>query len=386
MPPRDQSKEYGRRLYVSDREYPDHMKRPTDKALDVLFQLPHSENKKPYAEDSYEEMEYLLSPPFATWDWDWPWWDFPWLPKGGVPEPWEPPWILVFGCVLELGTCWCPDETKCFSLWCSHDVIGAEVVTRGDPGDAGRYAVSVTDSEICIAAIDTDDLGFRVRVFMSTDVGNSKVFGEWESSLITECDEDDCVQCINGGPVMAWGGSNPTLVNENTNVNFTFSGGTPPFDWFVTGSGATWAQPTTNDRSNTLNVASGACGCLKMDVEDACGRRMSIDDPAVSSVRVVENSAYSGYFGGETTDFLPCPAQAWADSATNQACDSACYQHDWSKNGPFYSGSCPQSCSCTDPVITHSETDAGCRFTCTHQAGARAVRQCNIQIREWRCT
>jgi hypothetical protein len=61
--PKLTDRDYGRRLYVSGKEYQTQMREVTDKAK--LDQKPFhlSELKKPYATDSYEEMEYNLSWP-----------------------------------------------------------------------------------------------------------------------------------------------------------------------------------------------------------------------------------------------------------------------------------------------------------------------------------
>ena len=130
-PPKPTEREYGRRLYVSGLTYQGQIRKPTDKAFDDLYKLPHSENKKPYMEDSYEEMEYFLSPPFG-FPWNFPDFDAPWAPKG---QPWAPPWLLIFTCQVSGSPCFCDDGIeKCYSINCSHDIVEATIEPLGDPG------------------------------------------------------------------------------------------------------------------------------------------------------------------------------------------------------------------------------------------------------------
>lgn len=394
MAPRAESKEYGHRLYVSPMPYADHKRKPTDKALDDLYKLPHSENKKPYAEDSYEGMEYFLSPPFGMWPWNWPEWDWP-NDAGGIPAPWFPPWLLVFTCQLESGACFCEGEENCYDLRCSHPVTGITVFTLGDPRGKGgwtsdevHFSFTYSDNQVCVLASERSDGFVRFMVQMVADPGTGRlVYGEAGPFLLPQClDEDEACDCPDGGPLLSWAGGNPTLIFQGDDISVSIAGGTPPFKWVTSEGNITWDAVQTTSRTNSFHVENAACGCIRINVIDACGRTLLSDAPATPTMKVQEDSAWSGYHDSEQTLFSPCPAQDWATSTTNVACDSPCYQNDNLRGGPFYAGSCPQSCSCDDPVIDHSFLTSGCRFTCLHQAGARAVRTCDIQIRDWRCT
>lgn len=60
--PKPANRDFGRRLYLSDKGYVEQMRQTTDRAKLNEQEFPLSEFKKPYATDSYEEMEYRYSP------------------------------------------------------------------------------------------------------------------------------------------------------------------------------------------------------------------------------------------------------------------------------------------------------------------------------------
>jgi hypothetical protein len=61
-PLKNTDKDFGRRLYASDKGYTEQMKEVTDKAMLDVAPFHLSELKKPYLSDSYEEMEHQYSP------------------------------------------------------------------------------------------------------------------------------------------------------------------------------------------------------------------------------------------------------------------------------------------------------------------------------------
>jgi hypothetical protein len=60
--PKPENRDFGRRLYLSGKDYVTQMRQTTDRAKLNEQEYPLSEFKKPYATDSYEEMEYQYSP------------------------------------------------------------------------------------------------------------------------------------------------------------------------------------------------------------------------------------------------------------------------------------------------------------------------------------
>lgn len=374
--PDEISREWGKRLYVSPKKYQDQIRLHTDKAFDNTRKLPHSENKRPYWDDSYEEMEY-----FRTGvPWDFPYWDFPWLSKGGGSEPMTPPWLLVFTCQLTETLCFCDNGTeKCADINCSHKIVEASVETLGDPGAASFYDVSASGGRLCVTGKPGGSAAVRVNILMVADPGDgSLIYGEYGPILITQCDDEDC-GCSEGSPDMSWDvGSSATTINRSGTAAVEIDGGTAPYSWSVSGTGLSMTSASTSVKTNTVEADGTACGCGVITVTDACGKT------ATGNVRVVEASGWTGYGDSEQTDF--CASNTWGASDSNILCDDICWRLDWSKRGGWASpGSCPGGCLCANYFFTHSNGH-GCSFNCTWQVDARSLGQCAMNVAEYKCS
>lgn len=386
--PKTTEKEYGRRLYVSPLAYQSQIRKPTDKALDDLYKLPHSENKKPYREDSYEEMEYFLSPPFG-FSWDWPEFDLPFV---GFIDPWVPPWFLVFTCQVETGGCFCAGQKRCYALNCSHKVVSIEVNELLTPVP-GHFSISYNSGQICITATEEAETVVYFDVTMVADPGDgSEVFGTHEGLSVTSCSDEDC-GCISPPSFSYDDASSADVVYRTGSANVYVDGGQAPFTWSITGTGLTMANAETDTGENQVNASASACGPGAITVTDAC------DQVVYGFIRVVEGSTWGAWGDYDSVFFQPCePGGDWNNNSGNNTCDDPIFQYYARWGGEFYSGDCPQSCLCENYHIVATTgppdntrwgmagSDHGCEHTCTYQAGARAMRNCRIRVREWECT
>lgn len=388
-PPNKTEREYGRRLYVSPKKYQDQIDLLTDKAQDIANPIPHSENKKPYLEDSYEEMEYFASPPFG-FSWDWPDFDFPFVPDRG--DSYYPPWLLVFTCQAQAGSCFCEGEERCYSLNCSHEVVGVEI-NEFLTTNPGHFSVSISAGQICITAKDGADPVVYIDITMVAFPGDgSKVYGTYEGLSITSCPEDDC-GCAGVTELLYDNDSSSDIVYQTGTRNVYVTGGQGPYNWTIDGSGLSMASAQTATGANQVNATGAACGSGAITITDACGQ------VTYGFIRVVEDSQFSAWGDYDVELFTPCePGGDWSSNSGNTYCDDPIFQYYASWGGEFYSGNCPQSCRCENyhiyastgpPDTTRWDLGGGyhgCDHTCTYQAGARALRACRIRVREWECS
>jgi hypothetical protein len=369
-PPRQTEKEYGRRLYVSGLNYQGQIRKPTDKAFDDMYKLPHSENKKPYMEDSYEEMEYFQSPPFG-FPWDFPEFDFPFVPPS---EPWTPPWLLVFHCQVESGACFCADDKLCYPLRCSHDIVWVKINDFLTP-EPGNFKVSESGGEVCMEGNSDADFVVYFDVMMQADPGDgSIVYGDHQGLSMIACREEDCGCTGEETPVAYDNDSSGDTVNRNGNVTVYITAGTAPYSWSIEGTGLTLDDATTTGLSNVVNADATACGCAVITITDACGNE------ATGNVRVVEGSVWSGFSDYESV--IWCALQYWGDSGVGM-CTDVCWRLDWTMWGGWW-GDCGP-CRCEDYIFEHSNGH-GCRKRCRPQVGARSLGECGASVSSWGCS
>lgn len=371
--PNTTEREYGRRLYVSDLTYQGQIRKPTDKAFDDLYKLPHSENKKPYMEDDYGEMEYFQSPPFG-FPWDFPDFDAPWQMPG------KPPWLLIFTCQVLGSPCFCADGTaKCYSINCSHKIVEATIEPLGDPGDVGLFSVTASGGQICIAGKVGAEGAVRVNILMQAEPGDgSIVYGEYGPIVMYQCDDEDCDPCVTATPVEYDSDSSPALIYQTDTFTVYVTPGTGPYSWVISGTGLTLGSAITAGISNTVTADGSACGCGAITVTDACG------NVAYGGIRVVEASGWSGAYGMEEVTWGTCNI-GWGQTSVLETCDNHCYAHKRQRGGGSIAGCAEENCRCADYLIEHSNEIAGCRYNCTWQPGARSLQFCRISLYGWIC-
>lgn len=255
------TRESGKRLYVSPQDYQAQIRRGTIKGYD-RGDAPWSEFEKPYWEDSYEEMEYFMWnwPGFAPWRWEFSI-DNPSLPttqESGLGVS-----FLVFACQVYGG--FCPGETRCVVLDCSHPVIGAALSNRWAERE---FSLSFeSETSLCITAVEDSALGVEVDIFMQSEAG---VRGSADDILIGTA--VDCEDCDTADPLEA-SPDNPTTVTDSTNYYIAVLNGVGPFSWSVSAPQSPdvslqWAGGSR--RYNYLQVTDG-CGSIIVTVVDSCG-------------------------------------------------------------------------------------------------------------------
>ncbi|RLB33025.1 MAG: hypothetical protein DRH12_18870, partial [Deltaproteobacteria bacterium] len=71
------------------------------------------------------------------------------------------------------------------------------------------------------------------------------------------------------GSALEWDPQNPQEIKRETSVTLTVSGGSPPYDWAVTGQGFTLDKRVTQGGQNVLKADSTACGAAVVSVSDS---------------------------------------------------------------------------------------------------------------------
>uniref|UniRef100_A0A6M3L8D6 Uncharacterized protein n=1 Tax=viral metagenome TaxID=1070528 RepID=A0A6M3L8D6_9ZZZZ len=305
-------------MYVSKKPYSEQIRIPTDKNQDDQIDKKHSEFKKPYLSDTYEEMEYFADAPigysFVPTSWGM---DTPWM---GTPVPnYEPytPWHLLFMC--NVSPCWCDGQEKCFNAKCTYKIVSVEW-TYGDPGG---LTLRHSGGQICIEAesganpsgmtyIDINMVAPRPWTGPGAFNRTELVPGSHGSILVRKCNDSEC---CTADAAMAWddAGSDDTVARSAT-ANIAITGTNSPFTWSVSGTGFTLDYATTEGLGNVLNADAAACGTATITVTGC-------DDVS-------------------TTGYVACTTGVWS-SATETYCYECAgggsdygWFYDW--NAPLY--------------------------------------------------
>jgi len=248
-------------MYVSKKPYSEQIRIPTDKNQDDQIDKKHSEFKKPYLSDTYEEMEYFADAPigyaFMPGAIDGVNVDVPWM---GTPVPdWpkNPMYIAkVFRC--DSGPCWCENQTKCFSAFCTNEIIKAMFTTKG----YSKWGFTFSGNEFCITAPDGASGSPSVAFFMRHPIQQPDgSMGFREGSYIIIIPKCKDKECCAADAAMAWNddGSDDTVVREES-ANIGITGTNTPFSWSVSGTGFSLEYSTTEGLGNTLYADASACG------------------------------------------------------------------------------------------------------------------------------
>ena len=283
-------REYGRRMYVSKKPYSEQIRIPTDKNQDDQIDKKHSEFKKPYLSDTYEEMEYFADAPIGyafmpgssgnsgtgtagsvfgsgnvTIDTPWMGTPVPDFGKGGfgIPSP--------DSCYCSL-LCWEEASEKCMS--CNREIIFAQFLDK-HPG----FSLSYSKRKLCIAA---DTGATKEPLLVKIDM---RYLQPGYTDRFIGCSEEILVyQCKGGGVCfpdesMAWDDANSddTVARSGTaTITITADGGTPQnaaWTWNVSGTGFWFdAEYTSTEIFNTtytsvlLYADGSACGSATITV------------------------------------------------------------------------------------------------------------------------
>ena len=281
------NKEYGKRPYVDEdaKDYIEYSKRPTDKEMFDRLEEKHSEFKKPYMFDDYQEMEHYYPPPVQ---WGSPAWDLGGS-GGGGDNGWSVNWWMgdyagdspaddeaagwlgwyIMGCKIECpliiqGDACDDDEHCCYfnpawQLITNVEAIkGEDVVefTKNDPDDWNIHLPGEIRKGFCFKVTEASGIGKIVfeATTQATGIQRRSVNCEVEITYNCGCN------CATADTFEIDTGSSATTIAPGGTATLVAQGGCGPFTWSVSGTGYTMDDATTTDPSNVLNSPSGTCG------------------------------------------------------------------------------------------------------------------------------
>lgn len=268
------NKEYGRRDYVDqddDVSYMDTRLRVTDKAWYNEQVEKHSEFKKPYVEEDYQEMEYWNIPQLPPW-W-FPTWEYN-IPTDSIftenPEEYgeRPIWCMI-NCNAGL---YCDEPIGCRAVILSHwGQSWAKVSGRGQ-GDQRKESIYdfmidpppggwTPASEALAGTADWDVVTVRM-----TDGNGAVCYDEEEVFCYERC------ICEEVTPLSYWA-YNPTSMDISDETVIHVGNGCKNYSWSISGNcqGFSFDYTTTECTYNTLRTTAGACGTATIYVTDGCG-------------------------------------------------------------------------------------------------------------------
>jgi hypothetical protein len=292
--------DYGRRLYVDDGNYSDQMgvgsRRPAFTQNTALYK--QSEFKKPYREDSYEEMEYGadagsgLPPP-----WPGPPSDNPAPYEGDVPIP---PWNVSFLCFANPCYSWKPDEMHCEPISCMWPIQGYEILSAPAGCD---YVLSLTELCAHCPEGETFQILFNVKMRAQFQHGGATVTvdGRYYGMSMSHCfepEEEIPVECGDDTGISWDDDTSAETIARETSVTVAIKNSNEtghPYSWSVSGVGFTLDEAETTGLTNTLNADDTACGTATITVM-GCGSTV-----VTGYVRCTE-----GIWGNRTRYGAPC--------------------------------------------------------------------------------
>ena len=285
--PKTTGRDYGHRPYMNSSGYWDAMRRPTESQYDDRIKRPHSDDKKPYMEDEYPEMEYFWTP-----------YDPPNLVPPGIPDdPRIPPNIPdnpSYGDDPEKEDE--PEFTGC--IW--GVPVGPSVLGKGD---TTFHGIKVTETDLlkniyvnygpvellstyqqanaCIGSL-TPNCIVSAKALDSYDPNDYHRVGDYLLAQIVgvtrkgyTCAWDLLVAVCPPDEELAWDWDNSAeTIGQDDSVAIFITGGAPPFTWTVSGEGYTLRRYEGSVRYNTLYSEPDTCGSAIITVTDSCGTQV----------------------------------------------------------------------------------------------------------------
>ena len=336
-------REYGRRPYVdqSSDTFVDSMKRVTDFAIYNQQTQAHSELKKPYLHDDYQEMEYWYSPPFTNFawpDWVWPTFKEP-VPNITTDTQWfSPDWVegeeggdgLIY-CTISCngnygGECEDPIECRCQVLsgpgadantaaWTVTNKGGGAVIGMGSV----KFVGGLYPIEIHPPGGSWENVINEGETSKKLQVWFHDVNGAVCSDVVTVyCEYDCCLQDEPPEGIFTFDDDNtPDTIVKNSYIDVYVTGGCLPLSYVVAGTGYTWDGSGTNQCSNwnnrqhRLHCADGTC-----DVDYGAVASITITDDCGTVVTAVIRNESDGYWASRGPDNecnYPGVADEWTD-------------------------------------------------------------------------
>lgn len=274
------NRDSNKQTYRTDDSYEEQMRRPTERDAAILDKFrKESEFVKPYASDSYEEMEYGFIPPwdFGQWnDLSFP--DVKWATP--ILEPWKLPpsdigddpkekCHVILKCLPEI--CYCPGQEKCHDLYCSYRLISVRLTDFAGHSIPKGFSIYNQHMRVCITAPDDTDQTLSVYYLLEYQCDGKKYRTEIQGQAwVDACNESECCD----DTTMSWndpGSADTVARNANCTVAILDTlGKGGPYSWAVSGTGFTLTDATTIGLSNTLNADATACGTATVTVT-GCG-------------------------------------------------------------------------------------------------------------------
>lgn len=271
-----QNNEKGYRLYVDDAKYEDQLgigsRKPAFTQNDDVYQ--QSQFKKPYLEDSYEEMEYFAdSLPGFPYDWDY---DTPFVDGvNNIGAPGLNPWHVV--CFCDTGSaCYGDGGFNCTPAQCSWPVTGVAVDSI-PPG----CSLTLSSGKICGKCPKGEKGTISYHINMrakfkhngATVTVNCAHYSQM-SSCFEQCDDSGMVYDTAGSiETIGQSDSGGVAITDSTNnANSTYSWSISGTGfWFDAGYTLTSIITTGADLDVTVYTDGTACGSGEITVTGCAG-------------------------------------------------------------------------------------------------------------------
>ena len=342
------TQETGKRLYTSDIPYAEQMNRLTQKYLDTVKKIKHSEFKKPYYPQTYDEMEHFYFPGVDP--------EFPPTPGEYTPDckvGWE-----AAGGVEGWRVCAPDDDCAGWVFTCAHKitslVCGNCTIQRIEELDGDRIMVIICSDE------DEIWVDFKVR---------DGETGKFETNRECIGTDPDCVACYNCPPsTLSIGYTTQQMaVNGTQTLTVNKKGGGGPYSWsIIAGGGSLSAYSGT---SVVYTASSTNTSCLNnptIQLTDFCENKATLKIAVNASASVEEAyQAYSCIMDETCYEGVPlrCVYQCAVVDIYGYKCDGTVksYLHGCACGGSSSYGGNP----CTEETCAWLAINANCTVGCT---------------------
>ena len=273
-------RDYGRRLYATDVSYPEAMRQKTQKYLDSVMLIKHSEFEKPYLEDDYETMQYGPIPPIPPMP---PTPPYPPIPDcrvgceaAGVVEGWQ--------------VCAPDDNCSGWVFTCAHKIV--KLICHGCKLTLVEYLPG--DRLMVIICSDEDRL--TIEVLAIDPQSTQKIIKERVCCPTNKACDGKCLGC----PAPTIGYTSQQMSCSGTQT-LTHSGGGAGGKYTWSADYGTFSTPTGASVVYTAPSANAECAANPtITLTDCCGHTGTLKI-AVNCYGVEEGAVriWTGYYCDE---------------------------------------------------------------------------------------
>jgi len=183
-----------------------------------------------------------------------------------------------------------------------------DVIASCATGETKKYSMQTTInvySEVIANVKAKANLGAVITEWEDTitDSGLYNIVNTVEGSVTIR--PKDLAACSSA--TFVYDPDNPETVAREDDVVITVIYGCPPFTWGVTGTGFSFADATTNTRTNTLSADDTACGAASVTVTDVNSTEVTGYVRCTASSDWADKGSYMSTDGGGVTG-TPCPS------------------------------------------------------------------------------